>query len=89
MRINYKRPVYYIGLVLGETYELFVTLDNGCKFKSVVKLIKVTKKGYNFFDEKTNKCILKHHIYPNISYDNTLLTKILIFCLPTNLLIKR
>lgn len=29
-----------------------------------VKLIKVTKCGYNLLDETQNRCVLKRHLYP-------------------------
>lgn len=48
-------------LVLGDNY-LFTYDLYGNKDK-LVKLIKVTKKGYNFLDINTNICILKHHLY--------------------------
>ena len=45
---------------LGKTYKIhFLKYNNyvGGRF------IKVTKKGYNFLNYKTNKCIFKNHFY--------------------------
>ena len=52
---TYKRRDF----VLGETYYLqwYNYLPMKCKF------IQVTRCGYNFLNEETNKCILKHHLY--------------------------
>ena len=54
-------------------------LELGCLYhvyyptkKPVVhKFIKVTKKGYNFLNIETNKCILKQHLYESKKYKNT------------------
>ena len=29
-----------------------------------VRFIKVTRKGFNFLDESTSRCLLKRHLYP-------------------------
>lgn len=46
-------------LELGEEYNISVFLGKIHK----VKLIKVTKCGYNFLDQNTNKCIFPKHLY--------------------------
>ena len=53
-----KRPK---KLVLGEDYIVSWFGKN----PKEVRLIQPTEKGYNFLDMKTNKCILKHHLYPS------------------------
>ena len=51
-------------LILGEIY--WITFSHGRYFP--VKFIKVTRCGYNFLNEKTNKCILPRHLYPSKYY---------------------
>jgi hypothetical protein len=51
-------------LELGKTYNVTVRLCNASVITSDLKLIKVTKTGYNFLNEKTNKCVFKSHFYP-------------------------
>jgi hypothetical protein len=51
-------------LELGKTYSVSVRLCNASVIRSELKLIKVTKTGYNFLNEKTNKCVFKTHFYP-------------------------
>lgn len=46
---------YFRNFILGQTY----ILNNGI----IVKFIKVTPKGYNLLDIKTNKCFLRYHLY--------------------------
>jgi hypothetical protein len=48
-------PIYYRTFKLGQLY------ING--YEHIVKFIKVTPKGYNLLDIKTNKCIIKGHLY--------------------------
>ena len=55
-------------LELGKVYTVRVRLENGQVLQSNLKFIKVTEKGYNFFNETTNKCIFKHHFYPISEY---------------------
>lgn len=50
-------------LNLGETYLVTVILCNYSVIRNELKFIKVTRKGYNFLDEKTNKCVFKNHFY--------------------------
>jgi hypothetical protein len=47
-------------LELGSKYTIQWNSSN--KLIDVI-FIKVTKLGYNFLDLKTNKCLLKQHIY--------------------------
>jgi hypothetical protein len=46
-------------LLLGNIY--WISFGNNKYFP--VKFIKVTKCGYNFLNEKTNKCVLPLHLY--------------------------
>lgn len=46
-------------LSLGEHYIIYFDYRK----KMVCKFIQVTDKGFNFLNLKTNKCILKHHLY--------------------------
>lgn len=52
--------VHNVKMNLGRSY--FV--DYYSKKEIVVKLIKVTEKGYNLLNLHTNTCLLKSHIYP-------------------------
>lgn len=54
---------YPVILELGKFYTIKY---NGLYSKkhTVVQFIKPTKKGFNFLNLNTHKCILKHHIYP-------------------------
>lgn len=45
---------------LGEVY---LTSWYGGNKRMICKFIKVTEKGYNFLDVRTNTCILKQHLY--------------------------
>ncbi len=47
--------VYFRSFKLGSLYNT--------PFNRIVKFIKVTPKGYNLLDIKTNKCIMRHHLY--------------------------
>jgi hypothetical protein len=51
-------------LELGKTYSVSVRLCNASVITSDLKLIKVTRTGYNFLNVKTNKCVFKSHFYP-------------------------
>ena len=51
-------------LELGKIYTVSVRLCNHSYITSDLKFIKVTRTGYNFLNEKTNKCIFKTHFYP-------------------------
>ena len=51
-----RRPV---RLNLGSEY--LIRFGHGNTI--VGKLIQPTTRGFNFLNETTNKCILKHHIY--------------------------
>ena len=51
-------------LELGKTYNVSVRLCNYSVITSDLKFIKVTRTGYNFLNEKTNKCVFKKHFYP-------------------------
>lgn len=48
-------------LNIGSYY--IVWFDYREKFKC--KFIQPTLHGFNFLDIETNKCILKHHVYPS------------------------
>ena len=55
---GYKNKLldYYIHIICnGWAYS---------KQPRICKLIQPTEKGYNFLDIETNKCLLKHHLYP-------------------------
>jgi len=49
-------PCYIRSFKLGSLYEIKYPYR-------LVRFIKVTRKGYNLLDIKTNKCILSHHLY--------------------------
>jgi hypothetical protein len=51
-------------LKLGKKYKVKVILSNRMALVSELKFIKVTQKGYNFLNEKSNKCVFRHHFYP-------------------------
>ena len=51
-------------LELGKIYNVRVRLCNYSVITSDLKFIKVTRTGYNFLNEKTNKCVFKKHFYP-------------------------
>ena len=53
-----RRP---IRLTLGEYYIIHFGYQN----KMMCKFIQPTKYGFNFLNLNTNKCILKHHLYPS------------------------
>lgn len=57
--IKYKRLPRKFEL--GRIYNIRFGHGNSvnCKF------IKVTRKGYNFVNISTHKCVLKHHLYPS------------------------
>ena len=50
-------PSYTRSFKLGSLYE-----EKNYPYR-LVRFIKVTRKGYNLLDIKTNKCILSHHLY--------------------------
>jgi len=54
-----KYSIKDIQLTLGNTYRV------GWRSDLLVecKLIQPTKKGFNFLDLETNKCILNNHLY--------------------------
>lgn len=56
---------FFEEMELGGIYS--VTFNFIWDFNLVIdcKFIKVTKRGYNFLNVKTNKCISKHHWYPS------------------------
>lgn len=49
-------------LKLGQDYEIGTRK---------VRLIKSTKKGYNFLSHKTNKCMMQSHVYPSKESNHT------------------
>lgn len=51
---NMRPRIVSRELCLGEYYLLW---------GKVVRFIKVTRKGFNFLNNKTGRCICKHHIY--------------------------
>lgn len=59
--INQWRPKPPRKLILGNYYIVYYNVNKPilCKF------IQPTRCGFNFLDINTNKCILKHHIYPS------------------------
>lgn len=61
--INWQPKV--VRLELGEMYIVSWMGNNPirCKF------IQPTRCGYNFLNIKTNKCILKQHLYPSKKID--------------------
>jgi len=46
-----------VYLTLGKDYMVGTTALSKCRF------IQPTKKGFNFLNLETNKCIFKHHLY--------------------------
>lgn len=54
-----KRPSVDRELILGETYMVGWSPDSMKEYK----LIQPTKKGFNFLNLKTSKCLLKQHFY--------------------------
>jgi hypothetical protein len=55
-------------LELGKQYKVTIKLNNGFVLRNELRFIKVTQKGYNFLNEKTNKCVFKQHFYPISKY---------------------
>ena len=51
-------------LELGKIYTV-AWLGWGYKMKMECKFIQPTRCGFNFLNLKTNKCILKQHLYPS------------------------
>ena len=49
----------YFQLILGDEYTVYWSY----KDKMHCKFIQVTEKCFNFLNLKTNKCILRHHLY--------------------------
>ncbi len=60
--------VKFQTLKLGSNYCISV---NG-RYLVMCKFIKVTKCGYNLLNVKSNKCILKRHLYQAKHKDGTL-----------------
>lgn len=60
----WRKHLRQLTFVLGEHYHIG-SYEKECKF------IKVTPKGYNLLNIKTNKCILKRHIYKVKGKENT------------------
>jgi hypothetical protein len=58
-QLRYLRNRFRLTLLLGGLYNIDGKL---------YRFIKVTDKGFNFLDEATNKCILKHHLYSRKHY---------------------
>jgi hypothetical protein len=56
---KFLRRTNFMDFELGASY----LMQSNYKKPIVVKFIKVTRKGYNFLDECTNKCVLKRHVY--------------------------
>lgn len=54
-------------LKLGKHYVVWFNYKN----KMMCKFIQPTKCGFNFLNLDTNKCIIKHHLYP-IKYEKYL-----------------
>lgn len=54
------RPKYF-SATLGKEYR--IRGPGMGPWGRVGKLIKVTPKGFNLLDEKTNQCLLSHHLY--------------------------
>jgi hypothetical protein len=52
-------PGYFRNFILGANYRLWTFKDKG----TIVKFIKVTRKGFNLLDIEKNSCILTHHLY--------------------------
>ena len=65
MLYSRKRIPIREELILGNDYVVFWSNYHGCTPIRTVKFIKVTAKGYNFLDLKTNTCVLKNHLYKN------------------------
>jgi len=51
-------------LILGKDY----ILSFGGRRSIKVRFIKTTRKGYNFLELKTSKCLIKNHLYPDKHY---------------------
>ena len=60
----YLKSLRPVKLKLGEYYTLKRGFGNNIKSRAV-KFIKPTKKGYNFLDLKTSRCIFRQHLYPS------------------------
>lgn len=50
-------------LILGENYKVW--WGNSNEKVMICKFIQPTRKGFNLLNIKTNKCILRHHLYPS------------------------
>jgi hypothetical protein len=59
-RINQRVKLFSVYLELGALYDISYMGRNSKR----ARFISVTKSGYNFFDETTNKCVLGRLIYP-------------------------
>jgi len=85
MYSNYIKDLKPIRLELGQIYTIILD-DENPKYL-MVKLIKTTKKGYNFLNLETSKCLCKNHIYPSKCSNHTHNNETW-FWLPINLNIK-
>jgi len=72
MKYNYIGGFKNVVLILGNEYYLR---------KKLVKLIKVTAKGYNLLEIKNNRCMLKSPIYPSKTSTTTIANEI-VFMFP-------
>ncbi len=61
-RTKYIESLREKSMTLGEEFNYLYPYSNKCY---TVRLIKVTKCGYNLLNLHLNKCILKNHLYPN------------------------
>lgn len=57
---------YAVKLELGQHYTLWFFGR-----PLVVRFIQPTRKGFNFLDVRTSKCILTHHLYVQRGTENT------------------
>ena len=58
--INQKVRLFSMRLELGALYEINYVGHKPAQ----TRFIRVTKTGYNFLNETTNKCVIGHLIYP-------------------------
>jgi hypothetical protein len=61
------KSVYFRNFKLGQHYYF-----QGQYSYKILRFIQVTPKGFNFLDEKTNKCFFKSHLYSKLWYNKEL-----------------
>jgi hypothetical protein len=56
--------IYSFGFWLNAYYEIDRTYKSGFKYKTIVRFVRSTEKGFNLVDVKTGKFLLKKgHLY--------------------------